>query len=207
MDLLKLKKDELTYLDLSKKAKQKRNTKFEKYNNLDKMNFNNDIINKFKENNYELTIDHNKYEVIIKDTKLNHNFITLKFAPIVELYTFIEYMNDLTGMALDSIIELLNMVDHEIPVIKEKNKQTIEFRRKIIEDDMHKANSYLKINLNNYVLNTFNIHFNIVLTNEYRKINDTLYAGRRYNVKNIILNDITEKIKNEEKESIEILYE
>lgn len=207
MDLLKLKKDELTYLDLSKKAKQKRNTKFEKYNNLDKMNFNNDIINKFKENNYELTIDHNKYEVIIKDTKLDNNFITLKFAPIVELYTFIEYMNDLTGMALNSIIELLNIVDHEIPVIKEKNKQTIEFRRKIIEDDMHKANSYLKINLNNYVLNTFNIHFNIVLTNEYRKINDTLYTGRRYNVKNIILNDITEKIKNEEKESIEILYE
>lgn len=207
MDLLKLKKDELTYLDLSKKAKQKRNTKFEKYNNLDKMNFNNDIINKFKENNYELTIDHNKYEVIIKDTKLDNNFITLKFAPIVELYTFIEYMNDLTGMALNSIIELLNIVDHEIPVIKEKNKQTIEFRRKIIEDDMHKANSYLKINLNNYVLNTFNIHFNIVLTNEYRKINDTLYAGRRYNVKNIILNDITEKIKNEEKESIEMLYE
>lgn len=207
MDLLKLKKDELTYLDLSKKAKQKRNTKFEKYNNLDKMNFNNDIINKFKENNYELTIDHNKYEVIIKDTKLDNNFITLKFAPIVELYTFIEYMNDLTGMALNSIIELLNIVDHEIPVIKEKNKQTIEFRRKIIEDDMNKANSYLKINLNNYLLNTFNIHFNIVLTNEYRKINDTLYAGRRYNVKNIILNDITEKIKNEEKESIEMLYE
>lgn len=207
MDLLKLKKDELTYLDLSKKAKQKRNTKFEKYNNLDKMNFNNDIINKFKENNYELTIDHNKYEVIIKDTKLDNNFITLKFAPIVELYTFIEYMNDLDKISLNSIIELLNIVDHEIPVIKEKNKQTIEFRRKIIEDDMHKANSYLKINLNNYVLNTFNIHFNIVLTNEYRKINDTLYAGRRYNVKNIILNDITEKIKNEEKESIEMLYE
>lgn len=207
MDLLKLKKDELTYLDLSKKAKQKRNTKFEKYNNLDKMNFNNDIINKFKENNYELTIDHNKYEVIIKDTKLDNNFITLKFAPIVELYTFIEYMNDLDKISLNSIIELLNMVDHEIPVIKEKNKQTIEFRRRIIEDDMHKANSYLKINLNNYVLNTFNIHFNIVLTNEYRKINDTLYAGRRYNVKNIILNDITEKIKNEEKESIEMLYE
>lgn len=207
MDLLKLKKDELTYLDLSKKAKQKRNTKFEKYNNLDKMNFNNDIINKFKENNYELTIDHNKYEVIIKDTKLDNNFITLKFAPIVELYTFIEYMNDLDKISLNSIIELLNMVDHEIPVIKEKNKQTIEFRRRIIEDDMHKANSYLKINLNNYVLNTFNIHFNIVLTNEYRKINDTLYAGRRYNVKNIILNDITEKIKNEETESIEMLYE
>lgn len=207
MDLLNLKKNELTYLDLSKKAKQKRNTKFEKYNNLDKMNFNNDIIDKFKENNYELTINHNKYEVIIKDTKLDTNFITLKFAPIVELYTFIEYMNDLTGVALDSIIELLNMVDHKIPVIKEKNKQTIEFRKKIIEDDMHKANNYLKINLNNYVFNTFNIHFNIVLTNEYRQINDTLYAGRRYNVKNIILNNIIEKIKTEEKESIEMLYE
>lgn len=207
MNLLKLKKHELTYLDMSKKAKQARTIKFEKYKNLDKINFNNDIIDKFKEHNYELTIDHTKYEVIIKDTKLDNNFITLKFAPIVELYTFIEYMNDLTGMALDSIIELLNMVDHEIPVVKEKNKQTIEFRRKIIEDDIHKANNYLKLNLNNYVLNTFNIHFNIVLTNEYRKINDTLYAGRRYNVKNIILNDITERIKTEETESIEMLYE
>jgi hypothetical protein len=207
MDLLNLKKDELTYLDMSKKAKQQRTTEFEKYNNLDKMNFNNDIIDKFKEHNYKLTIDHNKYEIIINDTKLDNNFITLKFAPIVELYTFIEYMNDLDERALNSIIGLLNMVDHEIPVIKEKNKQTIEFRRKIIEDDIHKANNYLKLNLNNYVLNTFNIHFNIVLTNEYRKINDTLYAGRRYNVKNIILNDITEKIKNEETESIEMLYE
>lgn len=207
MDLLKLKKDELTYLNMSKKAKQQRTTEFEKYNNLDKMNFNNNIIDKFKENNYELTIDHTKYEVIIKDTELNNNFITLKFAPIVELYTFIEYMNDLTGMALDSIIELLNMIDHEIPIIKERNKQTIEFRRKIIEDDIHKATNYLKINLNNYVLNTFNIHFNIVLTNEYRQINDTLYAGRRYNVKNITLNDIIERIKTEEKESIEMLYE
>lgn len=207
MNLLKLKKHELTYLDLSKKAKQVRTTEFEKYNNLDKINFNNNIIDKFKENNYELTIDHNKYEIIINDTKLDNNFITLKFAPIVELYTFIEYMNDLDKKDLNSIIELLNMVDHEIPVIKEKNKQTIEFRRKIIEDDIHKATNYLKINLNNYVFNTFNIHFNIVLTNEYRQINDTLYAGRRYNVKNIILNDIIERIKTEEKESIEILYE
>lgn len=192
---------------MSKKAKQAKTIKFEKYKNLDQMNFNNNIIDKFKENNYKLTIDHNKYEIIINDTKLDNNFTTLKFAPIVELYTFIEYMNDLDEKALNSIIELLNMVDHEIPVIKEKNKQTIEFRRKIIEDDMHKANNYLKINLNNYVLNTFNIHFNIVLTNEYRQINDTLYAGRRYNVKNIILNNIIEKIKTEEKESIEMLYE
>ena len=207
MDLLKLKKDELTYLDMSKKAKQQRTTEFEKYNNLNKTNFNNNIIDKFKENNYELTIDHNKYEVIIKDTKLDNNFITLKFAPIVELYTFIEYMNDLTGMALDSIIELLNIVDHEIPIIKERNKQIIEFRKLIIEDDIHKATNYLKINLNNYVFNTFNIHFNIVLTDEYRKINDTLYAGRRYNVKNIILNNIIERIKTEETESIEMLYE
>lgn len=207
MNLLKLKKHELTYLDMSKKAKQARTIKFEKYNNLDKMNFNDNIIKKFKEHNYELTIDHNKYEVVIKDTKLDNNFITLKFAPIVELYTFIEYMNDLDEKALNSIIGLLNMVEHEIPIIKEKNKQTIEFRRKVIEDDMHKATNYLKINLNNYVLNTFNIHFNIELTDEYRKINDTRYAGRRYNVKNIILNDIIERIKNEEKESIEMLYE
>ena len=83
MDLLNLKKDELTYLDLSKKAKQQRTTEFETYNNLDKMKFNDNIINKFKENNYELIIDHNKYEVIIKDTKLDNNFITLKFAPIL----------------------------------------------------------------------------------------------------------------------------
>lgn len=207
MDLLKLKKDELTYLDLSKKAKQAKTTEFETYINLDKTNFNNNIIDKFKENNYELTIDHNKYEVIINDTKLDNNFITLKFAPIVELYTFIEYINDLDEKALNSIIGLLNMVEHEIPIIKEKNKQTIEFRRKIIEDDIHKATNYLKINLNNYVLNTFNIHFNIVLNNEYRKIKDTLHAGRRYNVKNIILNDIIERIKTEETESIEMLYE
>lgn len=207
MNLLKLKKDELTYLDLSKKAKQQRTNEFETYNNLNKMKFNDNIINKFKENNYELIIDHNKYEVIIKDTKLDNNFITLKFAPIVELYTFIEYMNDLDEKALNSIIGLLNIVEHEIPIIKEKNKQTIEFRRKIIEDDIHKATNYLKINLNNYVFNTFNIYFDIVLTNEYRQINDTLYAGRRYNVKNIILNNIIEKIKTEEKESIEMLYE
>ena len=207
MHLLKLKKDELTYLDMSKKAKQQRTTEFEKYNNLNKTNFNNNIIDKFKENNYELTINHNKYEVIIKDTKLDNNFITLKFAPIVELYTFIEYMNDLDEIALNSIIELLNMVDHEIPVIKEKNKQTIEFRRKIFEDDIHKATNYLKINLNNYVLNVYNFYFNIVLTNEYRNIKQTIYAGRRYNVKNIKLNNITERIKSEEKESIKILYE
>lgn len=199
MNLLKLKKDELTYLNMSKKAKQQRTTEFETYNNLDKMNFNNDIIDKFKENNYKLTIDHNKYKVIIKDTKLDNNFITLKFAPIVELYTFIEYMNDLTGMALNSIIGLLNMVDHEIPIIKEKNKQTIEFRRKIIEDDIHKATNYLKINLNNYVFNTFNIYFDIELTGEYKQKPDTYHRffGVRYNVKHIKLNDIIETIKQE----------
>ena len=207
MHLLKLKKDELTYLDMSKKAKQQRTTEFETYINLDKMNFNNNIIDKFKEHNYELTIDQNKYEVIIKDTKLDNNFITLKFAPIVELYTFIEYMNDLDKKDLNSIIELLNMVDHEIPVVKEKNKQTIEFRRKIIEDDIHKATNYLKINLNNYVLNTFNIHFNIVLTNEYKQKPDTYHGffGVRYNVKHIKLNDIIETIKQEEKGTLEYI--
>lgn len=207
MNLLKLKKDELTYLNMSKKAKQQRTTEFETYNNLDKMNFNNDIIDKFKENNYKLTIDHNKYKVIIKDTKLDNNFITLKFAPIVELYTFIEYMNDLTGMALNSIIGLLNMVDHEIPIIKEKNKQTIEFRRKIIEDDIHKATNYLKINLNNYVFNTFNIYFDIELTGEYKQKPDTYHRffGVRYNVKHIKLNDIIETIKQEEKGTLEYI--
>lgn len=201
MDLLKLKKDELTYLDMSKKAKQMRTMEFEKYNNLDKMNFNDNIIKKFKENNYKLTIDHNKYEVIINDTKLDNNFITLKFTPIVELYTFIEYMNDLTGMALDSIIELLNMVDHEIPVIKEKNKQTIEFRRKIIEDDIHKATNYLKINLNNYIFNTFDLQINVLLTDKYQKIIQPHSYGLRYKVKKILLNDLIKTIKDEEKQS------
>lgn len=203
MNLLKLKKHELTYLDMSKKAKQARTTKFEKYNNLDKMNFNNNIIDKFKENNYELTIDHNKYEVIIKDTKLDNNFITLKFAPIVELYTFIEYMNDLDKTALNSIIKLLNMVDHEIPVIKEKNKQTIEFRRKIIEDDIHKATNYLKINLNNYVFNTFDLQINVLLTDKYQKIIQPHSFGLRYKVKKILLNDLIKTIKDEEKFSLE----
>lgn len=201
MDLLKLKKDELTYLDMSKKTKQARTIKFEKYKNLDKMNFNNNIIKKFKENNYELTIDHNKYKVIIKDTKLDNNFITLKFAPIVELYTFIEYMNNLTEMALDSIIELLNIVDHEIPVIKEKNKQTIEFRRKIIEDDIHKATNYLKINLNNYIFNTFDLQINVLLTDKYQKIIQPHSFGLRYKLKNILLNDLIKTIKDEEKQS------
>ena len=207
MHLLKLKKDELTYLDMSKKAKQQRTTEFENYNNLNKTNFNNNIIDKFKGNNYELTIDHNKYEVIIKDTKLDNNFITLKFAPIVELYTFIEYMNDLNEKALNSIIELLNIVDHEIPVVKEKNKQTIEFRRKIIEDDIHKATNYLKINLNNYVFNTFNIYFDIELTREHKQKPDTYHGffGARYNVKHIKLNDIIETIKQEEKGTLEYI--
>lgn len=203
MNLLKLKKDELTYLDLSKKAKQAKTIKFEKYKNLDKMNFNDNIIDKFKENNYELTIDHNKYEVIIKDTKLDNNFITLKFAPIVELYTFIEYMNDLDEKALNSIIGLLNMVDHEIPVVKEKNKQTIEFRRNIIEDDIHKANSYLKINLNNYVLNTFDLQINVLLTDKYQKIIQPHSYGLRYKVKKISLNNLIKTIKDEEKFSLE----
>lgn len=201
MDLLKLKKDELTYLDMSKKAKQMRTMEFEKYNNLNKMNFNNNIIDKFKENNYELTIDHNKYEVIIKDTKLDNNFITLKFAPIVELYTFIEYMNDLTGMALDSIIELLNIVDHEIPIIKERNKQIIEFRKLIIEDDIHKATNYLKLNLNNYVFHTFDLQINILLTDKYKKLIKPRSFGLRYKLKNILLNDLIKTIKDEEKQS------
>lgn len=207
MNLLKLKKDELTYLDMSKKAKQQRTTEFETYNNLDKMKFNDNIIKKFKEHNYKLTIDHNKYEIIIKDTKLDNNFITLKFAPIVELYTFIEYMNNLDEKALNSIIELLNIVDHEIPVVKEKNKQTIEFRRKIIEDDIHKATNYLKINLNNYVFNTFNIYFDIELTREYKQKPDTYHGffGARYNVKHIKLNDIIETIKQEEKGTLEYI--
>lgn len=201
MDLLKLKKDELTYLDMSKKAKQQRTTEFEKYNNLNKTNFNNNIIDKFKENNYELTIDHNKYEVIIKDTKLDNNFITLKFAPIVELYTFIEYMNDLTGMALDSIIELLNIVDHEIPIIKERNKQIIEFRKLIIEDDIHKATNYLKLNLHNYVFHTFDLQINVLLTDKYKKLIKPRSFGLRYKLKNILLNDLIKTIKDEEKQS------
>ena len=84
-------------------------------------------------------------------------------------------MNDLTEVALNSIIGILNMVNHEIPVIKEKNKQTIEFRRKIIEDDMHKANNYLKLNLNNYVFNTFDLQINVLLTDKYQKNNTTTF--------------------------------
>lgn len=201
MNLLKLKKDELTYLDMSKKAKQARTIKFEKYKNLDKINFNNNIIDKFKENNYELTIDHTKYEVIINDTKLDNNFITLKFAPIVELYTFIEYMNDLDEKALNSIIRLLNIVDHEIPIIKERNKQIIEFRKLIIEDNIHKATNYLKLNLHNYVFHTFDLQINVLLTDKYKKLIKPRSFGLRYKLKNILLNDLIKTIKDEEKQS------
>lgn len=205
MELLKLKQDEIRYLNLSKQARQTRTMEFETYINLDKMNFNDNILNKFKENNYELTIDHNKYEVIIKDTKLEKDFITLKFAPIVELYTFIEYMNDLTEIALNSIIEILNMVDHEIPVIKEKNKQIIEFRRKIIEDNFHKATNYLKIKLNNYVFNEFDFYIDISLTDSYIKMLQPRWLGICHKVKHINLNDLINTIKNEEKQTLEYI--
>ena len=41
MELLKLKQDEIRYLNLSKQAKQTRTMEFETYINLDKINFNN----------------------------------------------------------------------------------------------------------------------------------------------------------------------
>lgn len=205
MELLKLKQDEIRYLNLSKQARQTRTMEFETYINLDKINFNDNILSKFKENNYELTIDHNKYEVIIKDTKLEKDFITLKFAPIVELYTFIEYMNDLTEIALNSIIEILNMVDHEIPVIKEKNKQVIEFRRNIIEDNFHKATNNLKIKLNNYVFDEFDFYIDISLTDSYIKMLEPRWLGICHKIKNINLNDLINTIKNEEKQTLEYI--
>lgn len=205
MELLKLKQDEIRYLNLSKQARQTRTMEFETYINLDKINFNDNILDKFKENNYELTIDHNKYHVIIKDTTLDTNFITLKFAPIVELYTFIEYMNDLTEIALNSIIEILNMVDHEIPIIKEKNKQVIEFRRNIIENNFHKATNYLKIKLNNYVFNEFDFYIDIALTDSYIKMLEPRWLGVCHKVKNINLNDLINTIKDEEKQTLEYI--
>ena len=195
MDLLKLKQDEIRYLNLSKQARQTRTMEFETYINLDKMNFNDNILDKFKENNYELIIDHNKYEVIIKDTKLEKDFIILKFTPIVELYTFIEYFNNLDEESINTIINLLNMVDHEIPVIKEKNKQVIEFRRKIIEDNFHKANNYLKIKINNYVFNEFDFYIDISLTDSYIKMLQPRWLGICHKVKNINLNDLTKMKK------------
>lgn len=205
MELLKLKQDEIRYLNLSKQARQTRIMEFETYINLDKMDFNDNILNKFKENNYELFIDHNKYEVIIKDAKLEKDFIILKFSPIVELYTFIEYMNDLTEIALNSIIEILNMVDHEIPVIKEKNKQIIEFRRQIIEDNFHKATNYLKIKLNNYIFNEFDFYIDIELTDSYIKMLEPQWLGICHKVKNINLNDLINTIKDEEKQTLEYI--
>lgn len=205
MELLKLKQDEIKYLNLSKQARQTRTMEFETYINLDKINFNDNILNKFKENNYELTIDHNKYEVIIKDTTLDKNFIMLKFSPIVELYTFIEYFNNLDEKSINTIINLLDMVDHEITVIKEKNKQTIEFRRKIIEDNFHKATNYLKIKLNNYVFNEFDFYIDIALTDSYIKMLEPRWLGICYKVKNINLNDLVNTIKNEEKQTLEYI--
>lgn len=205
MELLKLKQDEIRYLNLSKQARQTRTMEFETYINLDKMDFNDNILNKFKENNYELTINHNKYEVIVKDTKLYTNFITLKFAPIVELYTFIEYFNNLHEESINTIINLLNMVDHEIPVIKEKNKQVIEFRKNIIEDNFHKATNYLKIKLNNYVFNEFDFYIDITLTDSYIKMLEPRWLGVCHKVKNINLNDLINTIKNEEKQTLEYI--
>lgn len=124
MELLRLKKEEIKYLNLSKGARQMRTIEFENYINLDKMIIKHDVINKFKENNYEFLINHEKYEITIRDIKLEKDFIILKFAPIVELYTFIEYLNSLDNEQIIEIINILNVVDHEIPVIKEKNKKT-----------------------------------------------------------------------------------
>lgn len=205
MDLLNLKQDEIRYLNLSKQAKQTRTMEFETYINLDKMNFNDNILDKFKENNYELVIDHNKYNVIVKDIKLEKDFIVLNFASIVELYTFIEYFNNLDEESINTIINLLNMVDHEIPVIKEKNKQVIEFRRNIIEDNFHKATNYLKIKLNNYVFNEFDFYIDISLTNSYIKMLEPRWLGVSHKVKNINLNNLITTIKDEEKQTLEYI--
>lgn len=133
---------------MSKKAKQAKTIKFEKYNNLDKMNFNDNIIKKFKEHNYELTIDHNKYEVIIKDTKLDNNFITLKFAPIVELYTFIEYPRSskktfkaLQHLMLDQEFHI-GLIEPKLASIAAKHENILDSKKRRVLFDFDKSEDH-----------------------------------------------------------------
>ena len=207
MDLLHFKKEEVKYLNLAKGARELRSREFEHYMNVDKKTIKNNIINKFKENNYEFLIDHEKYEIIIKDTKLEKDFIVLKFAPIMELYTFIEYLNSLEDGPINKIIEILNTVDHEIPVIKEKNKKHITFRRYIIEDGVHQVTNYVKINLHNYVINNYDFEIDIVLNRDYQKLMKTRWYRRKYKVLSINLYEVLYVLENEEKETIEMLLE
>lgn len=182
-----------------------RTIEFENYINLDKMTIKHDVINKFKENNYEFLINHEKYEITIRDIKLEKDFIILKFAPIVELYTFIEYLNSLDNEQIIEIINILNVVDHEIPVIKEKNKKHITFRRHIIKNNVHQATNYLTINLHDYVINNYNFELNIVLNKEYQELMKTRGYRIKYKVLSINLYEFLYVLENEENKSIETL--
>ena len=205
MELLRLKKEEIKYLNLSKGARQMRTIEFENYINLDKITIKHDVINKFKENNYEFLINHEKYEITIRDIKLEKDFIILKFAPIVELYTFIEYLNSLDDGQIIEIINILNVVDHEIPVIKEKNKKHITFKRHIIKNNVHQATNYLTINLHDYVINNYNFELNIVLNKEYQELMKTRGYRIKYKVLSINLYEFLYVLENEENKSIETL--
>ena len=207
MDLLYFKKKEVEYLDLAKDARKMRSREFEEYLNLDKRVINNDIVNKFKENNYEFIINHEKHEIIIKDTQLNKDFIILKFAPIFELYTFIEYLNSLEDGPINEIIKILNVVDHEIPVIKEKSKKHITFRRYIIKDGVHQATNYLKINLQNYVINNYDFEIDMVLNRDYQELMKTPWYRRKYKILSINLYEFLYTLEIEEKETMEMLLE
>ena len=207
MDLLYFKKKEVEYLDLAKNARYMRNREFEEYLNLNKRVIKYEVINKFKENNYEFLIDHEKYEIIIKDTKLEKDFIILKFAPIVELYTFIEYLNSLEDGPINEIIKILNVVDHEIPVVKEKHKKHITFRKYIIKDGVHQATNYLKINLHNYVINNYDFEIDMVLNENYQELMKTQWYRRKYKISSINLYEFLYTLENEEKETMEMLLE
>ena len=207
MDLLYFKKKEVEYLDLAKDARQMRSREFEEYLNLDKRVINDNIVNKFKENNYEFIINHETYEIIIKDTKLEKDFIILKFAPILELYTFIEYLNNLEDGPINEIIKILNVVDHEIPVIKEKSKKHITFRRYIIKDGVHQATNYLKINLHNYVINNYDFEIDMVLNRDYQELMKTHWYRRKYKISSINLYEFLYTLEIEEKETMKMLLE
>ena len=207
MDLLYFKKKEVEYLDLAKGARQMRSREFEEYLNLDKRVINDNIVNKFKENNYEFLINHEKHEIIIKDTQLEKDFIILKFAPIFELYTFIEYLNSLEDGPINEIIKILNVVDHEIPVIKEKSKKHITFRRYIIKDGVHQATNYLKINLHNYVINNYDFEIDMVLNRDYQELMKTRWYRRKYKVLSINLYEFLYTLEIEEKETMKMLLE
>ena len=103
------------------------------------------------------------------------------------------------------IINILNVVDHEIPVIKEKNKKHITFRRHIIKNNVHQATNYLTINLHDYVINNYNFELNIVLNKEYQELMKTRGYRIKYKVLSINLYEFLYVLENEENKSIETL--